>query len=419
MKGSQHDKLFLFNRLIPNIKDTLKIFVNELKIISNDRGVVIIFILATLAYPLLYSTIYKNEVLINMPIAAVDNARSKESTELLRHLNATQDVEIVSTYSTLEEAKQAYDQRVVHGVIYIPKEFSQKINSGEQTTVSIYCDMSSFLYYRTLMQSSNRVILDIGKQIQLKRLNAQGITGESATIIAEPVPYQDVILFNEGGGYASFLLPAILILILQQTLFFGISILAGTSREENRFHVFVSSSVHKGGTFRVVLGKSAAYFLIYLVWSFYALRVIPNLFDLPHIGNPIDLLYFVVPFLLASIFFSMTVSVFLPNRETGMLLFSVFSLILLFLGGVSWPMSNMNGFWKVFSWIFPSTHGIQGYIKINSLGTDLQTISREYISLWVQTIVYFLTTTWVYHWQIKKSSRRYQKSLSKQARIAR
>lgn len=208
-------------------------------------------------------------------------------------------------------------------------------------------------------------------------------------------------------GFASFLMPAILILILHQTLFFGIGMIAGTSREENRFHELVSSKLHRGGTLRVVIAKAACYILMYFVFSYYMLEAIPHIFNLPHIGNPLDIIKLMIPFLLATIFFSMTVSVFLPNRETGMILFLFFSLIILFLSGVSWPQSNINGFWKTISWIFPATHGIQAYIKINTMGADLRQISKEYVNLWIQTAIYFVTTCWAYRWQIKKSSKKF------------
>jgi len=198
-------------------------------------------------------------------------------------------------------------------------------------------------------------------------------------------------------------MPAILIIILFQTLFLGIGMIAGTSRGENRFHVLVSSSVHRGGTFRVIIGKSTCYFLLYAAWSFFILMLIPRAFNLPHIGIPFDILMLLIPFLLASIFFSMTVSVFLPHRETGMVIFMFMSLILVFLSGVSWPQSNINGFWKAFAWIFPSTSGVQAYIKINTLGADLHHITFEYLSLWVQTAIYFATTCWAYYWQINKT----------------
>jgi ABC-2 type transport system permease protein len=371
--------------------------------VSHDRGVVVIFILAVLAYPLLYNLVYNQESLSKLPVAVVDNARCHASAELIRSLNATPELKVYSVYTNLSEAQEAFASQKVHGVIFIPNDFSRNINTGQKATLPVYCDMSSFLYYRTVLQGANHVVLDLNKTIQIKRLSEQGITGEAAKIIAEPVPYNDVVLFNETGGYASFLVPAVLILILYQTLFFGITILAGTAREENRFHVLVSLSEHKGKTLRVVLGKSAAYFIIYLAWSIYVLKVIPVLFQLPHIGSSIDLIGLMIPFLMASIFFAMTISVFLPNRETGMLIFGIFSLILLFLGGVSWPMSNMPGFWKAFGWIFPCTHGIQGYIKINTLGADIHTIAKEYHTLWLQTLLYLLLCVGAYRWQIKKS----------------
>jgi ABC-2 type transport system permease protein len=145
---------------------------------------------------------------------------------------------------------------------------------------------------------------------------------------------------------------------------------------------------------------------MYAAWSFFILGVIPHAFNLPHIGITLDIVKFMIPFLLSVIFFSMTVSVFLPNRETGMVLFLFFSLILVFVSGVSWPQSNINSFWKVFAWIFPSTTGVQGYVKINSMGANLHRVTFEYVSLWIQTALYFATTCWAYRWQIKKSTRK-------------
>ena len=385
------------------VKDILNVIKSEFKTLFKDRGVVIMLVLAPLAYPVLYCSLYRSETLMDVPVAAVDCSRSKESRELLRHIDATQNIQIVSRYPTLAEAKQAYYEKKVHGVVYIPADFSKRLQSGDQTTVSIYADISSFMYYRIINQACNNCVMALNQQVQVERLNANGITGESAAIISNPIPYEGITLYNEGAGFASFLMPAILIIILFQTLFLGIGMIAGTSRGENRFHVLVSSSVHRGGTFRVIIGKSTCYFLLYAAWSFFILMLIPRAFNLPHIGIPFDILMLLIPFLLASIFFSMTVSVFLPHRETGMVIFMFMSLILVFLSGVSWPQSNINGFWKAFAWIFPSTSGVQAYIKINTLGADLHHITFEYLSLWVQTAFYFATTCWAYYWQINKT----------------
>jgi len=400
------------NNILSILNDTLRVIKSEFITMFKDRGVVIMLVLAPLAYPVIYGFLYKNETLVDVPIAAVDCSHSQKSRELLRHIDATQNVKIAYHFNTLLEAKKAFNERKVNGVVFIPADFSKKLNfSNDQTTVSVYCDISSFMYYRIINQACSNCIQAMNAQVQMERLNASGITGEDANIAANPIPFVGTPLYNEGAGFASFLLPALLIIILQQTLFLGIGMIAGTSREENRFHELVSSSVHRGRTLRVVIGKGICYFSIYAVWSFFILGVIPHVFDLPHIGITSDLILFMIPFLLAVIFFSMTVSVFLPNRETGMVLFLSFSLVLLFISGVSWPQSNINWFWKTFAWIFPSTSGVQGYVKINTMSARLNTVSTEYVNLWIQTALYFITTTVVYRWKIKRSQEKSRKEL--------
>lgn len=410
MRNSRQNESLII-RFISNIMAMFHIFIDEIKGIFKDRGVVIIVMLATLVYPLLYCSLYKNETLIDVPVAVVDDSHSSLSDKLIREMDATRDLQVTAHLQNMQEAQQWFNEGKIHGIIYIPNDFSKKIHRGEQANISVYSDMSSFLYYRAMVLATNYVTLDMGEKIQIERLNAQGITGEQAEIIADPVPYESTILFNQGMGFASFLMPAILILIIHQTLFFGIGMAAGTAREENRFHELVSSNVHRGGIFRVIIGKSLAFFVLYLFWSVYIIGFIPDLFNLPHIGNPLTLLEFMVPFLLATIFFSLTLSVFNPTRETQMTVLLFFSLILLFLSGISWPQSNINGFWKMFSYLFPATFGIQGYIKINTMGAGIDEIRFEQIGLWIQTAVYFALASVVYFWQIRRSSKKNKKEI--------
>ena len=381
-------------------------FIHEMKTTFRDRGVVIMFMVGPLVYPLLYCGLYYNETLVDVPIGIVDNSQSLLSHQIVRNIDATQNLKVYSNYTSMGEAQQAFENAEIHGIVFIPKDLNRKLSNNQQVTISVYSDISSFMYYRSIYQSCTYSLLNMSKKIQIQRLNASGITGESAAMIADPLRYQNISLYNAGGGFASFLLPAIMVLILFQTLFLGITMLAGTSREENRFHVLVTSTVHRGGIFRVITGKAAFYFLIYSVWVFYVLGVIPQIFNLPHIGNPLDIVKFMIPFLAASIFFSMSVSVFIPNRETSLILFMFMSIILLFMSGTTWPPSNINSFWKTFAWIFPSTQGIQGYIKINTMSANLHQATYEYVSLWSQTAIYFITTFWAYRWQIKKSEKK-------------
>jgi len=383
----------------------VSVLVEEYKRMLKDSGVMLIILGAAFLYPLLYSYVYLNETIRDMPIAVVDQSNTVRSRNFIKSIDATPDLQVTHTYNNLEEVKDPFYKGQIHGVLLIPADFSERINKKQQATVSTYSDMSSFLYYRTMALGVNFAMLDQNDQIKIERLNSMGKVGREAEIAAAPFTYKDVILYNEGMGYGSFLIPALLVLVIHQTLFFGIGMSTGTAREEDSFYQLIPPNSGRS-IFHVVVGKALCFFSWYLVVSVYVLGFIPKLFNQPHIGNPLDIAILIIPFLLAATFFAMTLSVFIRNRETGFVVFLFTSLILLFLSGTSWPRSSMGQFWVNFSYLFPSTFGINGYVKINSMGANITQICDEYIGLWIQAGVYFITTMVVYKWQIGSSVKR-------------
>lgn len=387
------------------IFDLFLIFREELRSIFSDATVMVLFFVGTLVYPLLYSWIYNNEVLHDMPVAVVDFSNTPLSRQYTRSLDATPDVSVDYFCTSVHEAHGLLNERKIHGIVLIPSEFGDDIMRQKQTTVSVYADMSSFLYYKGLLAAVNYVSLGMGGEIQVSRLMGGGATLTEAMAAANPVPSIFFPLFNPAGGYASFLIPAVLVLVIHQTLLLGICILAGINREKNGFRLLVPMSEHYHGTIRIIGGKALAYFSIYFMLIFYVLFLVPRWFGLPHIGNPLDLYLFLLPFLFATIFFAMTLSVFFRDRETPMLLLLFLSVPLLFLSGVAWPLENMPAFWRYLAYLFPSTHGVQGFLKINSMGADLSQVRTEYFALSIQIVVYLITTFLLYRHQIIKAQK--------------
>ena len=251
-------------------------------------------------------------------------------------------------------------------------------------------------------------MLDESKNIQLLRYAQGGITGEQANQLVTALPYEENVLFNPGSGFSSFFLPALMIVIIHQTLFFGIGMLAGTAREENK-NRNLFDRVQSSGIYRIVFGKAAAYLFIYSFLTAYITILIPRIFNLPHLGSPWDIYKLMFPFLLATIFFSMTLSLVIKNRETGMVMFLFFSIILLFLSGFSWPATHFPAFWKYFSYLFPATFGVQGYLKINTMGGTIATAAPDYLALWLQTAVYFITACAVMHYFVFREGKHTEK----------
>ncbi len=389
-------------KVFSNIKKVLSeltaITWKEFKTIFTDSGVLLILIIAGFGYPLLYSTVYLNESVDEIPVGIIDECGTSYSRGFASKIDATREVTLESCIN-MDDAIGKMKKREIHGFIVIPKDFSKNIQTGKQTTVSLYINMATFFIYKNIAMACNYVMLDENKNISLQRLSADGLTEQEALQSAEPLRNKMNILFNEGNGFASFFVPGVLVLIIHQLLFLGIGMVSGTRREENSNHKLSEEEVpHKKKVQRYIWGQGFAYFLIYLVIGSYILILVPRIFGLPHYASAWDIYRLLVPFLLAVIFFSQTCSVFIRNRETGMVMFLFFSVILLFLSGLTWPVSSFPSFWKYFSYIFPGSFGVQGYVKINCMGADFSVIRTEFIALWIQAIIYFVTACFSYRY---------------------
>ncbi|MBQ8061101.1 MAG: ABC transporter permease [Bacteroidales bacterium] len=366
------------------------VFSHELRDIFSDGGVLLIFFVAGLAYPLLYNVVYLNGILSETPIAVVDEAACPDSRRFIREIDATREVEVAAKCVNMAEAEKLMQERKVNGIVYFPKDFGEKLARNETATLSLYGDMSSFLYYKNAMIATNFVMLHEIGQIQMERYSLAGMTEQEASQVVKPVGYEDNNPYNRAFDYSFFLISAILMIIIQQTMFYGMSLLVGTRKEKNRN--FSSLPAHYGeyGIMRIVLGRGGAYWLLYLGIGLYIAFIVPAIFGLPQRGQFMDILALLLFFVTDCVFFSMTWCTLITRRESVFLLFLAISPICLFLTGCSWPTIAFPKFWKVFSYIFPSTFGVQGYMNLSTAGGDISAAGFQMRTMVVQTIIYFL-----------------------------
>ena len=388
------------------IVNIIQIWYHELITIMRDKGILIFILFVPLAYPLLYAYVYTNEVVREVPVAVVDESNSTLSREFLRKVDASPDVCIHTRCTNMAEAQELLKRQDVYGIIRIPSSFTRDLWQGEQTHIGLYCDMCSMLYYKNLLLATTNVSLEMNKDIKVEHY-LPATTGRQEEITRMPIDYQQTALYNPQSGFAAFLIPPVLMLIIQQTLFLGIGMSMGESREKYMggvipFHWAYKNPIH------IVLGKTLFYFLLYLVMGLYMFTFVTRIFGLPQLGHYGTFLVFLVPYLLSCIFMGMTLSFLVWRREDCIMLFVFLSVPLLFLSGISWPGATIPAFWKYTSWLFPSTFGMNGYVRITGMGASIGDIVFEYKGLWIQVTVYFLTACLFYHRQIKTLINRYK-----------
>ena len=380
-------------RILSTIKtflaDILSTACAEARAIIRDEGVLLFVVALPLFYPILYSWIYNNEVTHEVPVAVVDASHSSTSREFVRRYDASPDVRVAYFCNSLDEARRLVASQEVNGIVYLPEDMDTRLNRMQPATVSIYCDMSLMLAYKAIYSTATSVAGIMNSRIQI-RLSGNA-TDREDQISTQPLKYEEVPMFNPTGGYGNFILPGVLALILQQTLLLGIGMLYATRNERRQpFAPACGTAVgHAFGWFRLMTGRTLCFLLLYSMLTAYVLLAIPKMFSFVQLLHPGDLVAFVLPYLLACMFMSMSLGAVLRQREDVMLVVVFTSVPLLFMSGVSWPQSNIPAFWLAAACLFPSTFGIQGFVKLNTMGAVITDIAPECKALWIQAGVYF------------------------------
>lgn len=385
-----------------SIVEIFKVWAAEVRTIFGDAGVMIFFFFLPTVYPIIYSLIYNTEVVRDIAVVVVDDSRTQSSREFVRMFDATQYAKTIGYAADMEEAKHAMNTKECYAILHLPEDFDTKIGRGEVAHLDMYCDVSLLFRYRELFGGIVKVSQEFGADIQARS------SGGMLTSFGDPMPNFVFALGNTSQGMASFLLPGILVLILQQSVVLGIMMLGAGRRERMAKNGGVDPMAVETGTFNTIIGRTLCYLIIYSVLTVYLLMFVPKIFSFPQKGDFLEVLAFVQPYILSSIFFGMMLQPFAKEREDCFPIFVFTSLIVMFLSGLTWPRYAMSNLWLLIGDIFPSTWALDGFVKMNANGALISHVSTQYIMLWVLTAVYFIMAL-IVHRYIDPATRKLKK----------
>lgn len=375
----------------------LKSYTRELKLIITDIGIMLFLVILPLVYPLIYSLIYNPELVRDVRMVVVDHDRTALSRELTRNLDATQEVNVIGYASNLGEAKDAMNRQECFGILEIPEGFARKVGRGEVSPAVLYSDMSLLLRYRGFLVATTNVAQEMGSQIMTENLG-RTIPIAETLVAGDPMGVENISLGNLESGFDSFVMPGVLIIILQQCLVLAVGMSGGAKREKP--WRFLQTEATRGkDIFMSMLGEGLAYITIIILPVIYVLHYVPLIFSFPMAGNVWEIMLFILPFIIASIALGFCFQGLCRERESVFVMWVATSVAFIFLSGLTWPRFAMPGFWKLLSDLVPASFGVEGFIRMNTNGASLAQVSGDYIGLWilvaVYTIVAFLVQKYV------------------------
>src|SRR6516225_5838211 len=353
-------------------------FVAEWQRVLAIRGAFILLVLAPLVYGVYYPQPYLNQILRKIPIAVVDNDLSELSSNIVQTLDASGAVRVVAQAPTLAEGRESLDRGDAFAVVGIPPDTERDVLKGNTAHIPIYADATYLFIFRSMSNGIAVAINTLSSELAAHGARTDGSLAKAALASASPAEILVQPIFNPVGGYASYIVPAAFVLILQQMLLIGASMLT-----------VVALAQTTGGAFVTVLGRGIAHLTSYFPALALYFIVLPRFYGFSTLGHPVQLFALASLFTLATSFMGQAAGAWFKHPETPTLIFLGTSLPQLFVTGFSWPREAIPTPVPAAGYIFPSDFAIDGIVRIGQLGASLGEVVHDWRGLWCLTIVYF------------------------------
>lgn len=367
----------------------LKVAFTEWKLFFTDPAAVLLLVVAGLLYAFYYPTPYIYQTVSKVPVGIVDMDHSEKARELIQMSAAAQQIEVRAVYNDLLEAENAMAKSDIFGYMVIPEGMEKNLQRKEPVSLNIFTHGAYVMLHGAIGTAFSTCAMTLGATSKVKQIAlTKKVPSAQAMAMRDPFPISIQTMFNSTGSYSNYIVPSVLILILQQSLVIGIGVLGGPRAHRRFRRKFRDSAVENESLPFRYFGRSLAYFMHYCCFILFYHCVIYNIFNFPRRGELLPMMVFALVFLASTINFGMVISQIFLRRETSMQLFLYLSIPILFLANFSWPTYLMPRWMAAISYILPSTFAIPAWISIEQMGGDIYDVAPKLYALAIQAVIY-------------------------------
>lgn len=332
-----------------------------------DKGVLLLLVIAPVLYGFFYPWPYVEQAVTRVPVAVVDLDHSSLSRQITRFATASPRLDVRWVGADLQEAQRALWAGEIEGFAILPPDLKRHVVRGQAAVVTVEGDGAYALLNKAVLYGFAEAVGTVSAGVEIRKLQAAGQSARQAAASRSPVGTALVPLFNPTEGYGSYVVPAVALLILQQTLLMGAAMLVGT---------WVESGQHRATAVQW-LGRIAAFSsvgvlagLFYFGWEF-------TLQDFPRGGNPWGALVLLALYMPAVACLGCLLGVWFGDRERSLQVLLLTALPMAFLSGFSWPVEALPWPLQALRWLVPSTAGIQASLRLNQMGADVPDVLAQ------------------------------------------
>lgn len=382
--------------MIKKIKDALEITKKDLIEFSRDKIRLITFFIMPLFMMLMVGFIFPNQNTIkDIPIGVTNYEKNNLSDEFLKilselSLNKKDKAFKLKYYKNLEAIKGGIKKQEIHGGIYLPKEFTQKIKNNEEVEIIIIKDEANPQISTITTQALSELVKNFGQKIGNQKLkqvllkinypNYKDSKNNLIKRIQNPFKIKIEGLFPAETNYFQFVAPGIIAMVVMTAVLTGLAASISREKEQGTLDGILVAPISR---ISIILGKTLSQSIRGLIQGIIILLLAIIFFHVKIAGS----FFLVILILILGIFsfvgFGILVSALATEQETATQLLFMFQLPMLFLSGVFFPIEQMPKSMQYISKMIPLTYAIRALRKVIVLGGNIQSLLFEILILFL------------------------------------
>jgi len=350
----------------------------EFRYLYSDSRLRTVVFVAPFIYAALFCVVYIRHTLYDIPIAVVVQDHSQPVRTLVRMLEASPKLKIIARPFSIEEVKDLMLAGKIDAALVIPENFTRRLKRGEDTFVPTYVNAASMVAANMSAKAMNEVVQTFSAGVEIKTLMKKGERLDSAKQKFMPVKLDMRPLFNPSFNYSNFMVPGILIAILQQVILLGIALSWTGEKEAGTLQDLFGIS---RSPWVLMIGKAIPYVVINFIVAEFYLRVLFPLNDIPMEGAWYVAIPFTILFIFTVVSWGMWVSALCTTRVFATQLLMFVAMPSFVLSGFTWPLQGMPPLAQFISYCLPMTYYATSFRTIYLAAAPLKYILNNFAVL--------------------------------------
>lgn len=352
-------------------------------------------LVSILAFPIIMILLFGYGMggdMTDLPIVVVSQSHGDLTDLTLDTIKSTETYHVVEIIDDQDKAERMVDNGEVKAAIIMPEDYDDT-NSSNQKAVTLYLDSSDQMASQ-ILDSSTQAIFS-----RLSNMVASGsVTAVSQNSTASPSISHQFNNFKDDIGlhinriygnikYIDFLVPAVLGMTVMMSCMMGMGATIAGERETGELaRLFMTPT----SVSTVIGGKIAAKLLIELVRALILIFMSILLFNVSIKGGILQTFIVLVIGALCFVGFGIMLSARTQTQEDYAQIVMPFSMPMMFVSGVFYPIETMPWILQKLAYIFPLTYLNDAMRGIMLKGQTLGDVWLDLVVLLGFTILFFI-----------------------------